>query len=299
MTTAAPVKNQNRTKAARQARWLRLCRFPLLFAFALVAYEAARLPLVARSTDPPSDLLADAALQAEVDANADASPDQVPVPLADDLAADAEQGDFMAEVLMQDESGGDSAEPFPADWLETKDEAEPAGGADQDVWATQIATAVNKSNRLVGDLIGMLAEGATVPAADTQLFGPQADHPLREADTDVPHSSAVTTVIPEAIPALEGTPRETTQVEPTHVGAGPAAGGEQPLVLLNLSEYELGYLVDGEVHRLGPGERHELGSAQSRAIEFHRGGDFGDISYKLSAGTYEFRVGNSGWELLQ
>ena len=283
MTTEATVPNQNTTTSATHARWVQLCRIPLLFAFALVAYEAARLPLAARSTDPAADLVASATPQddasvADVDATTDdLSSEQLPVATADD----AEHGDVMPAVMMQGDAGGDSAEPFPADLIPSDDAVEPA---DNDPWEAQVALAFNTGNQLVGDVVETLSNGADTPVDDTDLFGPDAEHLVETASTEVVDASVAT---------------ESTSVDTTPVETTPAVDVPQNLVLVNPSEVEIGYLVDGEVYGLGPGERHEIGSDQKWAIEFHRGGDFGEATYELSAGTYEFRVGDSGWELRQ
>jgi hypothetical protein len=280
MTTEATVPDQNTTTSATHARWVRLCRIPFLFAFALVAYEAARLPLAARSTDPAADLVASATPQDDASVAAttdDLLPNQPPVATADD----AEHGDMMAVVMMQGDAGGDSAEPFPADLNPPDDAVEPA---DNDPWETHVALAFNTGNQLVGDVLETLSNGANTPVDDTELFGPDTDHLVETAVTDVTDASVAT----------ETTPVDTTPVETT-----PAVDVPQYLVLVNPSDVEIGYLVDGEVHKLGPGERHKIGRDQNWVIEFHRGGDFGEATYELSAGTYEFRVGDSGWELRQ
>ena len=50
---------------------------------------------------------------------------------------------------------------------------------------------------------------------------------------------------------------------------------------------------------LAAGQRHQLGNGDAREITFHRGGEFGTTDYRLSEGTYEFHVGDEGWELRQ
>jgi hypothetical protein len=283
MTTEATVPDQNTTTSATHARWVRLCRIPFLFAFALVAYEAVRLPLAARSTDPAADVVASVTTQDDAsvtDVHAttdDLSSEQLAVATADD----AEHEDVMTAVMMQGDAGGDSAEPFPADLIPSDDAVEPA---DHDPWEAQVALAFDTGNQLVADVVETLANGTHTPVDDTALFGPEADHLVVTASTEDVEPSVAT---------------ETTSVETSPVETNPAVDVPQFLVLVNPSDVEIGYLVNGEVHRLGPGERHEIGSDQNWAIEFHRGGDFGEATYELSAGTYEFRVGDSGWELRQ
>jgi hypothetical protein len=62
---------------------------------------------------------------------------------------------------------------------------------------------------------------------------------------------------------------------------------------------EIHYLVNGEDRVLRPGQSDRLTGRQSWKIQFHRGGEFGDAKYELSAGTYQFTAGPQGWELAQ
>lgn len=56
------------------------------------------------------------------------------------------------------------------------------------------------------------------------------------------------------------------------------------------------FLIDDEVFTLQPSRTQRL-EGRGWMIRFHRGGDFGNVLYRLSPGQYTFAVTGTGWEL--
>jgi hypothetical protein len=71
------------------------------------------------------------------------------------------------------------------------------------------------------------------------------------------------------------------------------------LVLLNPREAgeTVQFVLNGRICSLRPGEKYESDSREAWLIQFHRGGDFGNVQYNLSDGTYVFHATDNGWEL--
>ena len=59
------------------------------------------------------------------------------------------------------------------------------------------------------------------------------------------------------------------------------------------------YIINGEVRSLGPGQSHRFDGRTSWQIQFHRGGEYGDVKRQLHPETHEFRPGKRGWELVE
>ncbi len=269
------------------ARWLGWCRLPLLLAFALVTYEAARLPLAARSTEPAQDLLTELVPPR-------AAP---PVPFQEDLPAvapelfplEVDQPELVAELqedipdaaILDVGNDGDSAQP-PADFLGPGEENRPFPEETSKIGGQTMGLLNDSGNRLVVDLLQTLAAGPTHLADDADVVGPV---------DDLPFAGEVGN--PQGAPLATDPPASRIVAN-----ALPPAGEVAPVpVLVNPSSHELAYLVNGQLYRLGPGERHQLGTAKRWVIQFDRGGDFGEATYEVSAGTHVFQVGERGWEL--
>lgn len=79
-------------------------------------------------------------------------------------------------------------------------------------------------------------------------------------------------------------------VEPAHANV---------LTLANPGDtgIEVYYAVDGTILMLAPGQSKQFSGGQTRRIQFHRGGEFGEADYTLTSGAYEFRVSSTGWDL--
>jgi len=59
------------------------------------------------------------------------------------------------------------------------------------------------------------------------------------------------------------------------------------------------FLVGDVAYTLSPGRTHTLETGELHVVRFDRGGAFGTATHVLSEGTYEFRVTESGWELVR
>jgi len=114
---------------------------------------------------------------------------------------------------------------------------------------------------------------------------------------------------PETVPPAAASPKAASPEEASPASAPPEAASptttspEVPaptgLVLLNPKETggTVSYVLDGQVHSLRAGEKHELASGLSWRIQFDRGEQFGTAEHTLTSGTYAFRVTERGWEL--
>jgi hypothetical protein len=98
-----------------------------------------------------------------------------------------------------------------------------------------------------------------------------------------------------AEPALAPTPPEV--VLPRELSLQDDAA---PCIILENADPSgtpVGYLVDGEVHWLAPGQHHALPGDGPHQVVFHRGGDFDDAHMVLEPGHYHFRATAEGWTL--
>jgi hypothetical protein len=255
-TTSPTGPNANANPSSSHVLWLRMFRIPLLLVFAVVAYEAVRLPLTAEPMTASNDQLP------AQEATATDATDQEPT--------DAKRTAAAVELLaLVDADSEDNIRPNGSAAADLTEEA-----PDKGAFADQTLLALNAGSMAVGGLATTLADGARQTGNDDALFDPEAQVEPTEA------------VVAESNPATV----ETSAVDV------PAVDSEL-LVLINPSELELGYILNGEVRVLGPGQRHEIEANQTWDVKFHRGGEFGDADYQLSAGAYEFRVGDQGWEL--
>lgn len=57
------------------------------------------------------------------------------------------------------------------------------------------------------------------------------------------------------------------------------------------------FLLNGQISSLTPGQSRKFEDGDAWAIEFHRGGEFGDAVFTLSQGVYSFKVTRNGWDL--
>ena len=56
-------------------------------------------------------------------------------------------------------------------------------------------------------------------------------------------------------------------------------------------------LVNGEFCQLAPGMSQQFPAADHWRIQFHRGGEFGEVDRTVAPGSYEFTVSSAGWQL--
>lgn len=59
------------------------------------------------------------------------------------------------------------------------------------------------------------------------------------------------------------------------------------------------YVVNGVFYRIDGGQEQRLTVSPKSTIVYDRGGNLGPQRYTLSAGTYEFRSGDTGWALFK
>jgi hypothetical protein len=73
----------------------------------------------------------------------------------------------------------------------------------------------------------------------------------------------------------------------------------EELVLRNASRSgTVAFLIDREIRRLPAGQEVRFQKENARTIRFHRGGNFGESRHSLESGSYIFRAGQQGWELV-
>jgi hypothetical protein len=100
----------------------------------------------------------------------------------------------------------------------------------------------------------------------------------------------------------DGPPAPYGTAENVPADDGPALAGPRPSGLSIQNPQGSGgavhYLINGQDHTLEPGQSQELPLGQW-LIEFHRGGDHGDMACTLAGGSYRFEITGSGWELVK
>ncbi len=67
-------------------------------------------------------------------------------------------------------------------------------------------------------------------------------------------------------------------------------------LLMNVSDAEVNYVVNGKQHSMPPAYSHPLSEGRDWSVEFDSGNGKGNIKYKLKPGTYVFKS-DDGWEL--
>lgn len=72
---------------------------------------------------------------------------------------------------------------------------------------------------------------------------------------------------------------------------------ERGVLLRNAASTGVSYNLNDQPFQMEPGYRQELPGGRAWTATFDRGGSFGQASYSLSDGTYEFRATDQGWEL--
>lgn len=149
---------------------------------------------------------------------------------------------------------------------------------------------------------------AEAPSRGTET-GPSSVAKHNSATTEIhpgsvnPTSSVAANSNHETVAQPKASPLEPSDKEnalDANPAFNPSDAAESPdVVIVNPAESggPVLYLLDGEVHRLEPGESQELTRGRDYTVEFHRGGEFGDAKRVLQAGTYRFGVNDDGWSL--
>jgi hypothetical protein len=153
--------------------------------------------------------------------------------------------------------------------------------------------------------------GAPIPGPATS--GQQPNGPMPAT----PSAAAPAPMMPQAGPAPSGGSRRTGSRPATQMaggqparanvgqpGAGSASGAVAaaglPIVLLNAdSEDSIQYRLNGSEQEMPAGYQQLLAGDTTWLVEFDRGGEFGMANYKLTSGTYRFKVTDRGWELFR
>ncbi len=65
------------------------------------------------------------------------------------------------------------------------------------------------------------------------------------------------------------------------------------------NQVSIGFAIDGEPYTLRPGQRLEFAQNAARAIQFDRGGQFGNGIYRLDSTVFTFTPTPRGWDLYQ
>jgi len=201
-------------------------------------------------------------------------------PAVDQSAADSEDTDTQLDIPESESASPNSV---------SKDVLANSTNPASDRHETQHVSAANTPE------LKEVEQSATkdnVPApTETQSAGP------RPVDAGAPETED------ESIARVEATPPTPSEVD-TAADSSPAITPPVPpaapdLQIVNPAETggTVFYLVNGEVNSLGPGESHNLKNGRQYTIEFHRGGEFGEAELQLQAGTYHFRVDDTGWNL--
>lgn len=70
-------------------------------------------------------------------------------------------------------------------------------------------------------------------------------------------------------------------------------------LLLNNSDVDVNYVVNGSSYSMQPGFSQPLGAGTTWVVEFDKGNAQGTAKYTLSPGTYAFEATDKGWELFR
>ncbi len=83
--------------------------------------------------------------------------------------------------------------------------------------------------------------------------------------------------------------------------SAPACAGQLSIEIVNAARpgTSVDYVIDGVAHRIEGGGRQTRAVGPSSTIAYDRGGGQGGRRYSLSAGTYEFRPGDPGWDFFR
>lgn len=88
---------------------------------------------------------------------------------------------------------------------------------------------------------------------------------------------------------------------PIATGVEPAATTTSSPALILINPTRTGgpvhYLVDDVAYSLEPGQSRRIAGQRQYLVRFHRGGQFGEVSYTLASGNFAFQVSSSGWDI--
>lgn len=84
-----------------------------------------------------------------------------------------------------------------------------------------------------------------------------------------------------------------------HVSSESPANVRSIVTISNATDHPVAFVWNDSVERLKPHTQVKLplGSSDTGMLHFDRGGEFGKTAQRCSAGEYEFRVGEQGWQL--
>jgi hypothetical protein len=123
------------------------------------------------------------------------------------------------------------------------------------------------------------------------VYVPSAPQVVTPAPVIIQQSAAATTPAPTPIaatsPSIRANALPTNSIQRLVQLRNPTGSGGT-----------VSFVIDGKTEAsLAPGEVKPLGSNNAYVVEFDRGGDFGTTRRELVEGSYEFVVGNNGWDL--
>ncbi len=99
-------------------------------------------------------------------------------------------------------------------------------------------------------------------------------------------------------PPVVTNPLPGNPASPNSVTTG-YAPNNAPITIANPDGYStpLSFTLNGQTVRLEPGKATTITFDRNYVIKFDRGGNFGTAEYSLRDGTFEFVVGENGWDL--
>jgi hypothetical protein len=118
----------------------------------------------------------------------------------------------------------------------------------------------------------------------------QSAHNILERYNDARHRVPET----ERTPAAESTPLAEQSHQPRE-----EMWNEAGMAVRNPLENgeTVRFLVDQRLCELQPGEAHWFAPQQQWHVQFHRGGEFGDVDRVVTEGVYQFSATDQGWGL--
>ena len=161
------------------------------------------------------------------------------------------------------------------------------------VFASPPAETIVGDEPLAPEVILLPAPGDSVARVESPAPAEMPD----DADSATPSSDSSSTAEDPPAPRVMEFPSELGSVPPP----SPMPDFD-PCILEIVNPAETNgpvhFVIAGAVHTLLPGESRQWLALSERQVEFHRGDDFGDISYNIERGTWRFQVTDAGWELI-
>lgn len=118
------------------------------------------------------------------------------------------------------------------------------------------------------------------------------------ASTPVVTGSTVVSAVPPAVNVLKP-PVVYNEPSVAANSKGAVVFNSRPITIRNPSGHQsaITFRLNGQQVRLEPGQATSITYDRAYTIEFDRGNQYGTQGYSLRDGTFEFQIGDRGWDL--